>query len=105
MDRDLRDVPAVGAFPSEVARRYLFDFQYFPEVVAGDTISNPSVPAVSGLTIGTPAITTVVMDGIPIGKGVVVPIHGTVVGDYTIECTVDFSGGGKGTIRGIVSVE
>lgn len=102
---DVREEPIVGTFPSETARRYLFDFQYFPELQAGETISNPSVPAVSGLTIGAPTITLTAMDGIPAGKAVVVAMDGQTKGDYTVECTVTFSGGGHGTIRGTFSIE
>lgn len=101
----VREVPVVGAFPSEEGAFYLFDFQYFAEVIGGQTLSSPTVPAVSGLTIGSPSVTATAVDGCPAGKGVLVAIHGSAVGEYTVECTVTLSGGGKRTIRGTFTIE
>lgn len=78
---------------------YVFNFEDFAEVVAGETLSSPSVPAVSGLTIGTPTVTTTVIDDVPIGKGVQCLISGGTAGiTYSVDCFVTMSGG---DVRGI----
>jgi hypothetical protein len=55
---------------------YLFDFSQFPEYVAGETLASPSVPAVSGLTIGSPAVTVADRDYVAAGGGIAVTISG-----------------------------
>lgn len=75
-------------------RAYVFDFSKYSELQSGETISSPVVPSVSGLTIGSPSLTTVVIDGVPIGKGVKVTISGGSAGEtYTVDCQVTTSGG------------
>lgn len=85
--------------PSETIG-YLFDFTVFPEIAAGETISSASVPAVSGLTIGTPAVTTAIKDGVAAGKAVQVTISGgTDQTTYTVSCFGTTSGGSVREIR------
>lgn len=79
------------------SRIYQFDFTTFAEVSGGETISSPSVPAVSGLTIGTPSAA----DGV-----VSVRISGGTAGTkYTVTCTVTTSGGSTLSIEGRLSVK
>lgn len=85
---------------------YLFDFGNFPEVAAGETISSAAVPAVSGLTIGTPSVTAAERDGVEAGEGVQVTISGgTADADYAVECRATFSGGSIRVVKGIIEVE
>mgnify|MGYP000370251468 CR=1 FL=1 len=75
-------------------RAYVFDFTDCAELEAGETISTPSVAAVSGLTIGTPAVLAAAVDDVAAGKGVQVAISGGTAGTtYTLNCTVNTSGG------------
>lgn len=84
---------------------YQFDFSDFPEVVAGETLSSPNVPAVSGLTIGTPAVTVAERDGVAAGKGVAVTVSGGTAGTtYTITATAVTSGGSTRAVRGRIRV-
>lgn len=84
---------------------FVFDFSNFPEVEAGETLSNPSVPAVSGLTIGSPAITAAETDGIAAGKALQVSISGGTAGtDYTVSAYVTTSGGSTRGVEGVVAV-
>ncbi len=84
---------------------FVFDFSNFPEIVAGETISSTTVPAVSGITIGTPAVLTEETDGVPEGEGVAVTISaGTVGTDYTVDCRIVTSGGSTRAVRGVVAV-
>lgn len=101
----------VPAYAGE-KRAYGFDYQDFPEVQAGETISAPVVPAVTGLTIGAPAVNTAVFDPgggrkkIPIGKGVVVTLLPAAAGNYDLVCRVDFSGGAEDVeMNGVLAVE
>jgi hypothetical protein len=90
--------------PVEV-RLYVFDFSSFPEVLAGETLSAPSVPAVSGLTIGSPAVTSVIRDGIAAGKAVEVTIAGGTDGtSYDVEASASTSGGSSWPSRGTLVV-
>jgi hypothetical protein len=85
---------------------YLFDFTNFPEAVAGETLSNPVVDSVSGLTIGSPAITVADRDGVTAGKGLEVTISGGTAGDsYQLEARADFSGGATRVVKGLLYVE
>jgi len=98
-------------YPAE-ARVYVFDFQDFPEVKHhNETLSSPSVPAVSGLTIGAATVTTADFypggghKMVPSGKGVKVTISGGTAGtDYTVVCTVATSGGATLEIVGTLPV-
>lgn len=84
---------------------FVFDFSNFPEVEAGETLGTPTVPAVSGLTIGTPAITAAEVDGIPAGQALQVAISGGTAGiDYTVSAYVVTSGGSTRSVEGIVAV-
>jgi hypothetical protein len=97
---------------------FVFDFQQFPEVVAGETISDPVVSTVEAnpstvltgtLTIGAHAVTSEdIIDGektVPAGKGVSCLIkNGTRSAIYTVDCIVSLSGGGKRTRRGYIKV-
>jgi hypothetical protein len=75
----------VPTLPKEVARvrLYVFDFSMEPEVVAGETLVTPTVPAVTGLTISAPAIISADFDGVPANKGVAVTISGGAAGSCT----------------------
>lgn len=85
---------------------YVFDFTAFPEIKAGDTIASATVPAVSGLTIGTPAVTTADRDGVDAGKGVEVVIAGGTAGEtYTCECRAVLSSGSIRVVKGQLVVE
>ena len=85
---------------------YLFDFTAFPEHEAGETLSNPSVPAVSGLTIGSPAVTEGERDFVAAGGGVAVTISGGAGGEeYDLECFATFSGGAIRCVKGRLVVE
>jgi hypothetical protein len=85
---------------------YLFDFTQFPEYIAGETLASPSVPAVSGLTIGTPAVTEADRDYVTSGGGIAVTISGgTVSTSYSLECFGTFSGGGIRCVKGLLKVE
>lgn len=77
-----------------------FDFKSsFPAIQAGETLSNIRVPAVAGLTIGTPEVnaTRFFMGGgrgyIEIGDGTTCTVKATVAGTYRVVCWADFSGG------------
>lgn len=105
--RGARPMPTAGEFPTESRVKgaaetveYLFDFTPFPEIVAGETISSVSVPAVSGLTIGSPAVTAALTDGVAAGKGVEVAISGGTAGTtYAVSCRATMSGGAIREIR------
>ena len=74
-------------------------FSSFPAIQAGETLSNVRVPAVSGLTIGTPEVTTedffmgAGRGWIRAGKGVTCTFKATLAGTYVVTCWADFSGG------------
>lgn len=85
---------------------FLFDFSTFPEFDGGETLGTPSVPAVSGLTIGTPAVTSAARDYVDAGKGIAVTISGGTAGTtYSVACTGTFSGGAVRTVKGRIAVE
>lgn len=85
---------------------YQFDFSRCPERLAGQTISSVTVPSVSGLTIGTPAVTTVETDGVEAGSGAVVRISGgTANATYDLECRATFSGGSVRVVYGRIQME
>jgi hypothetical protein len=79
------------------ARNYRFDFGPASEVVAGETLSAPSVTSSpAGLTVGTPAVSE---------RFVVVLVSGGTAGtDYLLTCTVTLSGGGTLTHVGGLTV-
>lgn len=92
-------VDSIGLYVNE---KEVVGFDYyssFPAIQAGETLSNVRVPAVSGLTIGTPEVNAsrFFMGGgrgyIEIGKGVVCTFKATVAGTYVVTCWADFSGG------------
>ena len=90
---DSYQIPAVYKVASE-ARVYIIDFSKFSEIINGDTISSSSIPAVSGLTIGSPSTQATAIDGVPANKGIKVAISGGTAGTtYTVDCTVVTSGG------------
>jgi hypothetical protein len=86
---------------------YLFDFSNFPEVVAGETLSSPSVSSSpSGLTVGTPAVTAAERDGVAAGEGVAVTVSGgTASTTYSLECSVTTSGGSVRVVKGEIVAE
>jgi hypothetical protein len=93
---------------------YVFDFSRFPELVAGETISSPSVPASSptGLTIGSPTVTVadqvVFTNGgvVEAGQGVQVTLSGGTAGvTYALECSITTSGGAVRVVKGSLIVE
>lgn len=88
------------------SKTFGFDFSLEGSVKDGATLSSPSVPAVSGLTIGTPSVlSTDFNDGgankrkIAAGKGVKVRISGT-PGSYDLVCLVTSSDGDLLSIPG-----
>lgn len=86
-------------------RVFLFDFSNFDEIKDGETISSVSCPAVSGLTIGTPAVTTTVKNFIPAGQAVQVSFGGGTAGtDYNVKVIATTSGGSELEVRGILAV-
>lgn len=96
----LRKLPAEN-------RLYVFDFSDFPEVLAGETLSLPVVPASSptGLTIGTPAVSAVARGDVPAGQAVEVMISGGTAGiDYQVEGQATTSGGAKLAVGGVIKV-
>lgn len=113
MPSDNRTVEVHTQYASEAAVIYCFDFTNFPEVLSGQTISTPVMPAVSGVTFGTPTITAATFtqynpngttSTVAAGKGVLVAITIAAAGVYTIDCTVVPSGGGKLARRVIFEV-
>lgn len=74
-------------------RAYVWEFGPRREMEAGETISSPSIPAVSGVTIGSPAVLTAAFDGVAIGAGVKATVTSSTAGTYTITCQVTTSGG------------
>ena len=69
---------------------YTLDFRVFPEVSDdGGVLSSPTVSAPAGITVGTPTVSTTIIDGIPIGQAILLPVSGGTASpptDYTIEC-------------------
>jgi hypothetical protein len=87
---------------------WAYDFSNFPEIVAGETIASCAVPAVSGLTIGTPEVLAAEFDGIAAGEGVKVRIssNAAVAGTtYAHECRATFSGGAVRVVKGRLEAE
>jgi hypothetical protein len=97
MDTECKDVDEVLT--------YLFDFSNFPEIQAGDTITDQEIPEVAGLDIGTPVVTVAVDRGIPAGQAVKVMIGGgTADQDYTLKCKATTSGGAVMVVKGKLEV-
>lgn len=86
---------------------YIFDFSQFPEAKAGETLTGtPTVPAVSGLTIGSPAVLSAAADFVPASLGVQVTISGgTASTTYDLECRATFTGGAIRVVKGELVVE
>lgn len=81
---------------SDWSRLYNFEFAQFEEIVAGDTISSASVPAVVGLTLGTPAIS---------GSQVQLTIAGGTVGaTYKVVCTITTAASRILSIEGLLAI-
>jgi hypothetical protein len=111
------DVQPEASYETRVLRRdpggddaetvaFLFDFSNFPEVAAGGTLSSPAVPAVTGLTFGTPAVTAAELDGIPAGEAVQVTVtagEDTEDGNYAVWCYATV-GGSRRAVKGVVAV-
>jgi hypothetical protein len=98
----------VPTLPKEVARvrLYVFDFSMEPEIVAGETLVTPTIPAVTGLTISAPAVISADFDGVPANKGVAATISGGAAGSvYLVECRCTTSGGATLVRRMNLSVE
>lgn len=110
-------------YRGEASCAYCFDFQDFPEVTAGETLSSPDV-SVSGGTAGLitdsgAAVTTavfyeydrngVVEKSVPIGKGVKVlltaPAIGGAKGECILTCKVTCSGGATRAKRCKITVK
>lgn len=113
MASDSRPVETHIQYTTEAAIVYCFDFTNYSEVLGGATLSNPVIPAVSGITFGTPTVLTATFtqynsDGttttVASGKGVKVAITCTTAGRYTVDCKVDESGGATLTRRMTFSV-
>jgi hypothetical protein len=88
-------------FRGEMEAVVCFDFQDFPEVAAGDSLSLPTVQISSGpavMTMGAPEVLTAdfeekdregnVEKTVPEGKGVKVKISPTAVGGLKGECFI-----------------
>lgn len=85
-------------------RAYCWEFGPRREMEAGETIASPSIPAVSGVSIGSPAVLAAAFDGVPIGKGVKATVTSSTPGTYTIICSVTTSGGATIKERGTLIV-
>lgn len=81
-------------------RAFIFDFSQFDEAKAGETLDSATVPAVSGVTIGTPAVLTEDTNFIPAGLGVKVNLSVAAAGTVEIECRGVFSGGSTCVVKG-----
>lgn len=85
---------------------YVFDFSGMPEFAAGDTLASAAVPAVSGLTIGTPAVLAALTDGVAAGKGIQVTINGGTAGTrYVVTCLGTFASGAVRAVKLALEVE
>lgn len=90
---DSYQTPTVYKIAAE-SRLFIIDFSRFSEIINNDTIASSSIPAVSGLTIGTPSTLTTSIDGVPANKGVKVNISGGTAGTtYTVDCQVTTAAG------------
>jgi plastocyanin len=98
-------LPQVVTLHDEETRYLQFDFSDFPEVNAGATLSSPAMSTVTGLTFGSPAVTSTATDGVTAGKGVVVQVTASTAGTYTIYCTVTLSSGGTASVRAKIIVD
>lgn len=61
------------------ARYLVFDFSGFPELAGSAVLQTNPAPTIrggSGLTVGTPSVTSTVWDGIPAGKAVTARVSG-----------------------------
>lgn len=74
-------------------RRIVFDLSDAPEVVASETLSSPTVAAVTGLTIGSPSVLAAETDGVAAGEGVSVLVTTSAAGTYIVTLSVSTSGG------------
>lgn len=81
-------------------RAFIFDFSQFDEAKAGETLDTATVPAVSGVTIGAPAVLTEDTNFIPAGLGVKVNLSVSSATTYDIECRGVFSGGSTCVVKG-----
>ena len=83
-------------------RLYLFDMTSCPELVAGDTIASATITGdTAGLTIGTPAATTVELDGIAAGFAAQCTISGFVADtNYNLSAIVTLASGRKVVVPG-----
>ena len=82
------------------SRAYIFDFTGCDEEKAGETLVSATVPALSGVTIGTPAVLTEATNFVEAGKGVKVTLSVASAAEYELECRGTFSGGGVVVIKG-----
>ncbi len=87
-------------------RLYEFDFSWAREVSEdSETLSSPSVPAVSGITIGSPVVNgsviEVTISGGAVGGGTTLA-NGTTA--YVLTCTVTTSGGRTLSMLGYLQV-
>lgn len=92
---------------------FIFDFTRFPEVVAGGTLTSPTIDASSpvGLTLGSATVTDAdeVVDSagtvVDAGKGLKVTVSGGTAGtEYTLEARATVSGATR-VVKGHVVVE
>jgi len=82
------------------ARTYIFDFSQCDEAKAGETLLSATVPAVSGVTIGSPTVLTADTNFVPAGLGVKVSLVVAAALTYDLECRGLFSGGGTVVVKG-----
>ncbi len=81
-------------------RAYIFDFSQCDEAKAGETLVSATVPAVSGVTIGTPAVLATETNFVPAGLGVQVTLTVAAASTYDVECHGTFSGGAIVVVKG-----
>lgn len=97
--------PTTLTKPAGETRRIAFDLSTSPESVAGETFSSPSILGGSGLTFGTPTVSSGVFDGIAAGKAVLVTVSGGSAGTtYDFALQVTASGGSILVVNGRITV-
>ena len=78
----------------------VFDFSKCPEVLAGGTLSSPTVYSDAGITVGTPEVTVAIWEDIPAGDAIVALFSGgTEDAVYDVSCTATVTDGSKVVTR------
>lgn len=81
-------------------RSYIFDFAQCDEAKAGETLVSATVPAVTGVSIGSPTVLTDETNGVPAGLGVKVFLSVAAAQTYDLKCLGLFTGGGTVVVKG-----